>query len=63
MVALARYLVLDTKGMEDWRLLAVTGSILLLTLAVLAVRYGHVRFPYSGTETAPKRTDTPKTDL
>lgn len=46
MVALARYLVLDIKGMEDWRMLAVTGSILLLTLAVLMVRYGHVRYPY-----------------
>jgi protein PsiE len=59
MVALARYLVLDIKGMEDWRLLAVTGSILLLTLAVLVVRYGHVHFPYPGDDTAPKRTDTP----
>ncbi len=46
MVALARYLVLDIKGMEDWRMLAVTGSILLLTLAVLIVRIGHVRYPY-----------------
>lgn len=46
MVALARYLVLDIKGMEDWRMLAVTGSILLLTLAVLLVRFGHVRYPY-----------------
>lgn len=46
MVALARYLVLDIKGMEDWRMLAITASILLLTLAVLVVRVGHVRFPY-----------------
>lgn len=46
MVALARYLVLDIKGMDDWRMLAVTGSILLLTLAVLMVRIGHVRYPY-----------------
>jgi len=46
MVALARYLVLDIKGMDDWRMLAVTGSILLLTLAVLVVRIGHVRYPY-----------------
>ena len=45
-VALARYLVLDIKGMEDWRMLAITASILLLTLAVLVVRIGHVRYPY-----------------
>ena len=47
-VALARYLVLDIKGMEDWRILAVTGSVLLLTVAVLLVRLGHVRYPYPG---------------
>ena len=46
MVALARYLVLDIKEMDDWRMLAVTGSILLLTMSVLLVRYGHLRFPY-----------------
>lgn len=47
MVALARYLILDMKSMDDWRMLAVTGSILILTTAVLLIRYGHVRFPYS----------------
>ena len=49
-VALARYLVLDFKGMGDWRMLAITSSILLLTLAVLIVRIGHVRYPYPGNE-------------
>ncbi|MDO8926930.1 MAG: phosphate-starvation-inducible PsiE family protein [Sideroxyarcus sp.] len=58
-VALARYLVLDIKAMEDWRLLAVSGSVLLLTLSVLVVRYGHVRFPYLGGDTTLKRTDIP----
>ena len=48
MVALARYLILDMKGMEGWRILAVTGAVLLLALAVLIIRYGHVRFPYPG---------------
>ena len=45
MVALARYLILDAKEITEWRMLAVSGSILLLTLAVLGVRYGHVKFP------------------
>ncbi|TCJ12218.1 phosphate-starvation-inducible E [Parasulfuritortus cantonensis] len=45
-VALARYLVLDMKNMNEWRLLGVAAAILLLALAVLVVRYGHVRFPY-----------------
>lgn len=45
-VALARYLVLDMKNLDQWRLLGVSVAILLLALAVLAIRYGHVRFPY-----------------
>ncbi|MFA6902823.1 MAG: phosphate-starvation-inducible PsiE family protein [Gallionellaceae bacterium] len=55
MVALARYLILDMKSMDDWRMLAVTGSILMLTLAVFLIRYGHVRFPYPGDDTADLR--------
>jgi len=46
MVALARYLILDIKEMSEWRMLAVAAAIFLLTLGVLAIRYGHVRFPY-----------------
>ncbi len=46
MVALARYLILDMKAMDDWRMLAVTLSILLLAAGVLVIRYGHLRFPY-----------------
>ena len=46
MVALARYLILDIKDMTEWRMLSVAAAIFLLTLGVLAIRYGHVRFPY-----------------
>lgn len=46
MVALARYLVLDMKEMDVWRMVGVSASVLVLALAVLVVRYGHVRFPY-----------------
>ncbi|MFN3884263.1 MAG: phosphate-starvation-inducible protein PsiE [Rhodocyclaceae bacterium] len=45
-VALARYLILDIKEMTEWRMLSVAAAIFLLTLGVLAIRYGHVRFPY-----------------
>ena len=45
-VALARYLVLDIKEMGNWEMVAVAGGVLILALAVLAIRYGHVRFPY-----------------
>ncbi len=47
MVALARYLILDMKDMDVWRMLAVAGAIGILALSVLLIRYGHVRFPYS----------------
>jgi protein PsiE len=46
MVALARYLILDIKEMTEWRMLSVALAIFMLTLGVLLIRYGHVRFPY-----------------
>ena len=49
-VALARYLVLDLKNLDQWHMLGVASSILLLTLAVLAIRFGHVKLPYRGGE-------------
>jgi protein PsiE len=53
MVALARYLILDLKELTEDRMLAVALAILLITLAVLAIRFGHVRFPYrEDTQTA-----------
>lgn len=45
-VALARYLVLDMKSLDVWRMVGVTASMLLLAIAVLVIRYGHKRFPY-----------------
>lgn len=60
MVALARYLILDMKGMNEWRMLAVSASVLLLALAVLVVRYGHVRFPYDGREIETGPSDAHK---
>jgi protein PsiE len=45
-VALARYMILDMKDMDQWRMLAVAGAALILALTVLVIRYGHVRFPY-----------------
>jgi protein PsiE len=46
MVAMARYVILDLKELTEWRMLAVSSAILLLTVAVLVIRYGHTRFPY-----------------
>jgi protein PsiE len=46
-VALARYLILDMKNMDTWRMLGVAGAALLIAIAILVIRYGHVRFPYA----------------
>jgi protein PsiE len=46
-VALARYMILDMKSLDTWRMLGVAGAVLLISLAVLVIRYGHARFPYS----------------
>ncbi|MCK5897030.1 MAG: phosphate-starvation-inducible PsiE family protein [Cocleimonas sp.] len=45
-VALARYIILDSKSLEQWQLLEVGVTIMILTIAVLVVRYGHVKLPY-----------------
>lgn len=50
MVALARYLILDAKEISELRMVAVAGAILMLTLAVLVIRFGHVKFPYRDDE-------------
>lgn len=47
-VALARYIVLDVKAMSGFELLAVAGAIFIIALAVLAIRYGHITYPYAG---------------
>lgn len=51
-VALARYLIIDIKDMEALRAISISSSILVIAVAVLAVRWGHVKLPYpSGRDT------------
>lgn len=46
-VAIARYIILDMKNLDTLRMLGLSGAALIIALAILAIRYGHVRFPYS----------------
>jgi protein PsiE len=46
MVALARFVILDVKELDVWHLIGVSAAILLISGAVLLLRYGHVRYPY-----------------
>jgi len=46
MVAVARYMILDMKNLDTLRVLGLAGAVLILALAVLVIRYGHIMFPY-----------------
>ena len=61
-VALARYLILDTKQLDAVRIAAVGGGIVMLSIAVLVLRYGQTRFPDLEDDSAHKvgnKTDRP----
>jgi len=45
-IALARYMVLEIAEIDAFRMFALSGSIFLIAIAILVIRYGHVRFPY-----------------
>jgi protein PsiE len=45
-VALARYMILDMKNLDTWRMLGLSASILILVLAILVIRFGHIKYPY-----------------
>jgi protein PsiE len=56
-VAIARYLIIDVKDMEAARIIAIAASILVIALAVLVVRWGHVKLPYPATGETDRSTD------
>ncbi|GIU29831.1 phosphate-starvation-inducible protein PsiE [Shewanella sp. MBTL60-007] len=45
-VALARYLILDMKAMDDWRIVAISISTLILAGTVIIIRWGQLKLPY-----------------
>ena len=45
-VALARYLILDMKEMDVWKVMGVSAAALILAVTVLVIRYGHIKYPY-----------------
>lgn len=44
-IAMARYLILEMKELNEWEMLAVGVTIILIALAILALRFGSLRFP------------------
>jgi protein PsiE len=56
-VAIARYLIIDVKDMEAVRVIAIASSILVIAIAVLLVRWGHVKLPYPSHRAYEKDTE------
>lgn len=50
MVALARYIILEASHLSAWQVIGLSGAILVLALAVLVVRFGHLKLPYPESE-------------
>ncbi|KUJ74436.1 phosphate-starvation-inducible E [Thiomicrospira sp. XS5] len=46
-IALARYLILDMKNLTEWQMIAVAATMLMIALAVIIIRYGHLKLPYT----------------
>lgn len=49
-VAIARYMILDMKNLDTLRVLGLTGAVLILAISILAIRYGHTKYPYDNKE-------------
>lgn len=49
-VAIARYIILDMKNLDTVRLLGLSGAILIIALAILVIRYGHVKYSYGDSD-------------
>lgn len=49
-VAIARYMILDMKNLDTLRILGLAGAVLIIAAAILAIRYGHSKFPYDNEE-------------
>ena len=45
-VAVARYMILDMKNLDTLRVLGLSGAVFILAISILAIRYGHTKFPY-----------------
>ncbi|MDG4812141.1 phosphate-starvation-inducible PsiE family protein [Hydrogenovibrio sp. 3SP14C1] len=46
-IALARYLILDMKNLTEWQMIAVAATMLMIAAAVIILRYGHLKLPYT----------------
>lgn len=45
-VAIARYITISMKEMDGMTIMLLSFAIFILSLAVVSIRYGHLRLPY-----------------
>jgi len=45
-IALARYLILDMKELNEWEIMAIAVTIILIAISTLILRYGSLKYPY-----------------
>jgi len=50
-IALARYLILDMKELNEWEIIAVAITIILIAISTLVLRYGSLKYPYKQNRT------------
>jgi protein PsiE len=62
-IALARYLILDMKNLSEYQMLAISGTMVLIALTVIIIRYGHVKLPYKEHSLLEKNLPEKKTEL
>ena len=46
-VAIARYMILDMKNLDTWRMMGLASATLIIAIAILVIRFGHKRYPYN----------------
>ncbi len=51
-VALARYIIIDSQSLSQFKLLEVGVTKMILTITVYIVLYSHVKFPYPDSQTS-----------
>jgi protein PsiE len=44
-IAMARYLILEMKELNEWQMIAVGATIIMISLAILALRFGSQKYP------------------
>ena len=49
-VALARYIILDMKNLDTERMLGLSAAILIIAIAILVIRFGHIKYPYGNSD-------------